>query len=355
VSALPKAAALLVLSGLVLSLGEVAASDPCDGTEGSLASIAKALDEGRWSDAEAFLYPLDPSHSDCVGVVHGLARLRAAQGDPEGAERLYSRALTLAPEDAASYAIFARFQLSRGLMPQAAFLTSQALSIDPDCPEALVIQGKIMGERGNYGDARAVLEKAVALAPDNPDAQHELGVWFYRVNLFDRAARQFETAISLNPFRTRSLDYLAICLEVLGEAEPAERYYRQALRLQEKGGPFLDPTLDYNFGRFLLKQGRLEESLVHLDRAVELFPKRRGPRYQRAKLYLVRGDYESARQDAEHALALGKPGDVVLDLQVHFLLTKIYTMLGQDELAEKHAELARTTEIPEHADDLRRR
>jgi tetratricopeptide (TPR) repeat protein len=102
-------------------------------------------------------------------------------------------------------------------------------------------------------------------------------------------------------------------------------------------------------------QGRLEESLPHLDRAVALHPRRRGPRYQRARLYLARGDYESARQNAERALALGKPGDNVIDLQVYYLLATIYSRLGETELAKKHAELARTTEIPEHADDLRRR
>ena len=50
---------------------------------------------------------------------------------------------------------------------------------------------------------------------------------------------------------------IADCV-VLGEGERAERTYRQAL--EANSGPFFDPTLEYNFGRFLLKQGRLEES-----------------------------------------------------------------------------------------------
>jgi tetratricopeptide (TPR) repeat protein len=332
----------------------VAAGNPCDGSEDALASIARALDEGRWSDAEAFLQPLSQSYPDCVEVVVDQARLRDAQGEPAEAERLFSRALTLAPDDAVILAVFARFQLSRGLGPQAARLAAQALAIDPDCTEALVVRGQILGQRGLYGESRAVLEKAVALDPNNADAQHELGVWFFRVNLFKQAAARFEAAVAVNPNRTRSLDYLALCLEMLGEGERAERVFRDALQLQAKGGPFADPTLDYNFGRFLLKQGRLEEGRPHLDRAIALYPLRRGPRYQRAKLHLAHKNYESAREDAELALALGKPGDVVLDLQVHYLLTTIYSRLGEEELAKKHAELARTTEIPEQAADGRR-
>ena len=278
--------------------------------------------------------------------------MRPGKGDPADVERLFSRALILSPDDAVAHALFARFQLSRGLRSQAAYLTAQALAIDPDCPEALVVRGQILGERGLFGESRAVLERAVALDPTCFEAQHELGVWFFRINLFEQAARRFELAVALRPQRTRSLDYLALCLEMLGDGERAEWAYREAL--VANAGPFFDPTLDYNYGRFLLKQGRLEESLVYINRAVELFPLRRGPRYQRAKLHLAQGDFESAREDAERALALGKSGDLVLDVQVYYLLATIYSRLGESELAKNYAELARTTEIPDQAEDLRR-
>jgi tetratricopeptide (TPR) repeat protein len=353
VSLLRGVVVLGVLAGSVLPRSDVVASTACDGAKAALESVATALDEGRWGDAEALLQPLGMSHPDCSGAVVSLARLRAAQDNPAEAERLFSRALMLAPDDAVAPALYARFQLSRGLGPQAANLVAQALAIDPDCVEALVVRGQILGHRGLFGESRAVLEKAVALDPTSAAAHHELGIWFFRVNLFEQAARHFEKAVALRPHWARSLDYLALCLEMLGEGERAERTYRQAL--EANSGPFFDPTLEYNFGRFLLKQGRLEESLLHLDRAVAAFPLRRGPRYQRAKLRMAQGDYESARQDAERALALGKSGDIVLDLQVYYLLTTIYSRLGEMELAREYAELARTTEIPDHADDLRRR
>jgi len=346
---------LLVVIGLSLGGAELAArneGDPCGGAELNLQAAGAALDEGRWSDAEAFLQPLRISHPDCSGVVVSLARVRAAQDDAAEAERLFSRALTLAPDDAVVHALFARFQLSRSLLPQAARLAALSLAIDPDCPEALVVRGQILGHRGLFGESRVALERAVALDPANAEAQHELGVWFFRVNLFEQAARRFESAAALRPQRTQSLDYLALCLEMLGEGERAEGIYRQAL--EANSGPFFDPTLDFNFGRFLLKQGRLDESLPHVDRAVALFPRRRGPRYQRAKLRLAQGDYQSARQDAERALALGKPDDVILDLQVYYLLATVYSRLGESELAAKYAELARTTEIPEQVTDGRR-
>lgn len=340
----------LLLNGAVGGFQE--ALDPCGGAEANLEVIGEALEKGQWDRAEQFLQPLGRSHPGCSEVVLSMARLRAAQNELAEAERLFSRALMLAPDDPVINALFARFQLSRDLLPQAARLAGQALALDPDCVDALVVRGQLLGKRELFGESRAVLEKAVALDPNSYEAQHELGVWFFRVNLFEQAARHFEVAVGLSPHRTRSIDYLALSLEMLGEGEKAERFYREAV--EANNGPFFDPSLDFNFGRFLLKQGRFEESRTHLDRAVALHSGRRGPRYQRAKLHLAQGELASAREDAERALALGKPGDLVLDLQVYYLLTKIYFRLGETALAEEYAELARTAEIPEHVEDRRR-
>ena len=354
-SSRPHILSFLLIAGGMLGFATSGGGDTidlCEGAEINLKVVKEALEQGQWSKAEEFLQPLGRSHPGCSEVVLSMARLRAAQEDLAEAERLFSRALMLAPDDAVAHAFFARFQLSRSLLPQAAHLTAQALVIDPDCTEALVVRGKILGLRGLFGESRVELEKAVALDPASFEAHYEIGVWFYRVNLFEQAARHFESAVALRPQNTRSLDYLAVSLEMLGEGERAETVYRRAL--EANSGPFFDPTLDFNFGRFLLKQGRLEESLVHIDRAIALFPERRGPRYQRAKLRLAQGDYAAARQDAERALALGKPDDIVLDLQVYYLLSTIYSRLGEAELAKKYAELARTTEIPEQVEDRRR-
>ncbi|MBD3854480.1 MAG: hypothetical protein IFJ96_06830, partial [Acidobacteria bacterium] len=171
-SSLRGVVALVFLAASVLPGGDVSASTACAGAEPALASVATALDEGRWDDADGLLQSLATSHLECGRVILNLARLRAAQeGDPAEVERLFSRALMLAPDDAVAPAVFARFQLSRGLGPQAAYLVAQSLAIDPDCVEALVVRGQILGHRGLYGESRAVLEKAVALDPTSGATQ----------------------------------------------------------------------------------------------------------------------------------------------------------------------------------------
>jgi len=341
----------IVLVLLADWLGSLAAAEPgpCAGSERTVAMATKALDRGDSAKAGPLLEGLATSHADCAGVIIGLARLRAAKGDPAEAERLFDRAVALAPDDAVVHAHAAEFWLTRGRPARADHLAALALSLNPDCAEALVVQGRILSQRGPPDAAREALEKAVRLQPESAEAHYQLGAWLYRRLLHAEAAEHFEKAAALRPSDARALGHLALSVERLGEAERADVAYRDALKVND--GAFRDPFLDYYYGRFLLKQGRLEESSRHLDRAVSLHPDERSVYYERAKLKLELQEYEAARQDAERARGLRDPGGTVIDLQVYYLLATVYARLGDNDQARKYAELSRTTPIPDQAAD----
>lgn len=235
--------------------------------------------------------------------------------------------------------------VKRGRWPEAERLLEPLPKSHPDCPEALVIQGRILGLKGQAQAARQALERALRLDPANVEAQYQLGVWFFRGRLHLDAARHFEKVASARPADARAHDYRGLSLEALGEADRAELAYRSGLKVNAE--PFFDPLLDYNYGRFLLKQNRFAESRSHLDRAVALLPQRRGVHFERAKLHLATKDFAAARLDAERALSVPDPGGLVLDVQVYYLLATVYARLGETELARKYAELSRTTPLSE--------
>jgi tetratricopeptide (TPR) repeat protein len=321
------------------------AAGPCAGAAPALSAIGQALDRREWDEAEHGLQALSPSYENCPRVVLARARLRAGKGDAAAAEELFTRAGGLAPSDPAVQAHFAQFRLSRGQPAQAGYLSALALSADPTCPDALVVKAQLAQRTGKGQEAIEALEKAAGVEPPNAEAHYQLGVWRFRATQRAEAIPHFETAATLRPRDARALDYLGLSLESLGEAEAAERAYGKALAVND--GPFFDSLLDHNYGRFLLKEGRLEESRAHLDRAVTLLPERRTVYYERAKLNLAARDYASARKDAERALVLRDPDGLVLDLQVYYLLTTVYTRLGETELARKYAALSRTAPIPD--------
>jgi len=344
----------LLVGVVLLGSGHVAAPEgvrkgPCAGANPAAQAAAKALDRCRWSDAERLLQPLIASQPDCGSVVLALARLRAARGEVAEAERLFSRATSIAPDDAVAHAHFAQYWLSRGQPARADYEAALALSLDPRCTEALVARGRLLSGRGRLQEACEALETAVSLDPENAEAHYRLGILSFRGKRPDLSTAYFEKVTAVRPVDALAFDYLALSREALGDAEGAERAWRRALDVNEP--PFFDPLLDLNYGRFLRNEGRLEESQSHLDRAAKLLTAHRGVHYERAKLELARKDYEAARRDGERALSTPDPAGLVLELQVYYLLAAIYGRLGETELARKYAELARTTPIPDQAQD----
>jgi tetratricopeptide (TPR) repeat protein len=343
-------AAAAILLGLLLPGGGAAdasadvAGGPCAGTEPALRALGQALDRREWSEAERLLQTL-ASYGTCARVVLGQARLQAARGDAAGAEDLFARAGRLAPDDPLVHGHFAQYRLSRGQPAQAEYLAALALSLKPDCSEALVVKAHLANRSGRAREAREALEKAAGADPPHAEAHYQLGVSCFRGKQRAEAVPHFEKVVALRPRDARAHDYLALSLEALGEAEAAENAYRKALAVND--GPFFDSFVDHNYGRFLLKQGRLQESRTHLDRAVVMLPESRTAYYERGKLNLAARDYATARKDAERALALRDPDGLVLDLQVYYLLATVYARLGETDLARKYAALSRTTPIPE--------
>lgn len=341
-------AAIALLSGLVrVAAGAQARepSDPCAGAGPVLASATSALDRRLWDAADAELQALSASHAGCPAVALGLARIRAARGDTAEAERLFTRAIALGPEEPLAHAFLAQYWLARGQPATADYQASLALAQDPDCSEALVVAGQVLETRQRYPEAFEAFSRAARAGSDDAEAQYQLGVRLFRRKRHEEAVRQFERAAALRPTDARAFDYLALAREALGEPERAERAYASASEVND--GPFFDSFLDHNYGRFLLKQGRLEESREHLDRAVVLLPTSRAAFYERGKLSLAQERYQAAREDAEQALRLRDASGLVLDLQVYYLLATVYRRLGETGLAEKYAQLARTTELPD--------
>jgi tetratricopeptide (TPR) repeat protein len=316
----------------------------CSGAEHQLRSAKQAIDQGHFDEAERLLLPLQTSHPECGEVLLTLARVRASQKDANVAEQLFSRSVELTPNDARSYSYYAEFSFTQGDYVHADYLSDRALSLDGEYPEALLLKGQILVMKGQIPAARELLEKACTVAPDNAEAHFQLAAFFDARKLNHEAVQHFERTITLRPGDPRAYDYLALNLESLGEAKKADAAYRKGLAVNK--GPFFDYFVDYNYGRFLLKQNRLEESKVYLDRSLRLAPETRAVYYEHGKLNVLLHRYQEARRDAERALGLADSSGFVLDLQVYYLLTTVYSRLGEQELARKYAELSRSATIP---------
>ena len=234
--------------------------------------------------------------------------------------------------------------LARGSFEAARVQLAKLTRSNPNCAPALLLRAQLLAAMGDSREAEELYVRACELAPTQPEPFFQLGVFYDSRQQHSKAAEQFRTVLRLAPSDPQAYDYLGLSLEALGEFDKAEASYR--LGLARNAGPRFDPMLHYNYGRFLVKHGRLDDAKAHFDEAVKLSPGVRAVHYERAKLAAKLGDLKGARAYAERALELEDRGGVILDMQVHYLLSRVYRELGEKELAAKFTSLSQQAEIP---------
>lgn len=235
-------------------------------------------------------------------------------------------------------------ELSRGQVDDALSRLSDLEDRHPACGPVATLQAQVQAGLGRMNEAERSFQRAAELAPQRPEPHFQLGVFYDSRQQHGKAAEQFRKVLAITPSDPQAYDYLGLSLEALGEFDKAQVAYRMGLSRNK--GPRFDPMLHYNYGRFLMKHGRIEDAKGHLDEAARHAPGVRAVQYERARVALRLGDTTGARTHAEEALGLEDPGGVILDMQVHYLLSRVYRALGEDELAAKFSALSRDAEIP---------
>jgi len=138
---------------------------------------------------------------------------------------------------------------------------SEAIRKQPSSARANKLLGMAYVAQEKYREAASPLERACALDSHEENACYYLGRVYYFLNRFSEARRTLETVLRNDgTARGPTLLALALTLEALGEAEPAERAYKQAIRAGE-----LRASIDY--GMFLFHHGRGNEGLEVLAKA----------------------------------------------------------------------------------------
>lgn len=321
----------------------------CSGADAELKTLVRDLNRDAFDDAKRLVAQLEASHDGCPALLLAKARILAADGFPTAAGRAFSEYGDKMPDDAEGLAYFVRFLIGQGQYSQIEEFSSDVLRRAPDSPIALSVRGQVLAMQGHSEQARELLERSAGFDPEDVETQFQLGSVLDHLRRPESAVEHFQKSVEMDPGHAQAWDYLALNLEPLGQLDRAEAAYRQGIAVNREG-PHYDAFLEYNYGRFLMKRNRLPEAKKSLDKAVDLVPDCRATWYDRAKLNLRMGDYAQARSDGERALAVTGNTGGILDLQVYVLLEQVYRRLGEKQLADKYAALARETPSPVRKD-----
>jgi anaphase-promoting complex subunit 3 len=167
------------------------------------------------------------------------------------------------------------------------------------------------------------LETAVALAPQDSDAWYFLGRAAYEANRFEKAIDSFDHGLRAGGRQYRLYGGLGLAYEAMAQYNSAERAYRQAVVL---GGSAYWPS--FALGRFLVKQGRAEESLPFFEAASRL-----SPATPEICFEFGRALYQLGR--TEKALHVLKECLPTQDCRVYILLAKVLRQCGEPGAADR--------------------
>ncbi len=132
---------------------------------------------------------------------------------------------------------------------------------------------------GRVSDALESTEAALAQEPDNPRVHFFAGQIYFRAGRYPRAEEAFLRSLALDPYLTDAHNYLGAVYQESGRPADAEKHYRAAL--EDPAYPTPEKAC-LNLGMLYGTQGRDEEALQMLRRAVEYDPKNHQAQFEQA-------------------------------------------------------------------------
>lgn len=216
----------------------------------------------------------------------------------------------------------------------------------PDDRAVVFALGMALLEQNHTEQAQVLLDRILR---DGESAESEflLGQMEYQRQNNLEAARRLERAVKLNPKLPGAHSMYGVVLRDIGKPDLAAEQFREEL----KGNPYDFPA-NIQTAMIAKQDGRLEEALGYIERALEVRPADPGALYQRASIHLAQGLTEQARQEFEQ-LVRDYPGFA----EAHAALATVYYRLRRtaDGDRERAAALRAQEEAQKQLEERRKR
>jgi len=189
--------------------------------------------------------------------------------------------------------------------------------------------------------AETYFQRAAKLNPNDFMARYYLGLYHLTRKRAAQAEQDFIEVVRLNPLYLDGLNMLAVTQEQRGKHEEAMQNYRKAIELCEKLPVKTESPYLY-LGRLLILLDRYEESVLLLQKAVEINPASQGA-------WLALGQSLShLEKDAQAIEALQRAARLdPSDKGPHFQMMRIYQRQKRMEEARHEMEIFRKLEEAE--------
>jgi tetratricopeptide (TPR) repeat protein len=155
--------------------------------------------------------------------------------------------------------------------------------------------GVALEAQGRVVDAIRAFRAALSRESEMARAHRRLGTLLGNTEHVSEARRHLERAVALEPQSADGHHFLAVALHRLGETSKAMEHETRAIALAESSdSKELLGTAHYGLALMLQSEGRLDEAVQHLERALVYYPKDVDVLSELARAHHLLGHHEAA-------------------------------------------------------------
>jgi arylsulfatase A-like enzyme/Flp pilus assembly protein TadD len=229
--------------------------------DAQLQAVVELYRRGDVRGALALCETVVEKRPDMAIALSHLALLQRELGELGAAVKSLERSLSLTPGDTETVALLGNYLNEAGRSGEARALLQPYARREPPDVDVLIALGVAHANLGQAEGAVSSFERARAADPTNPLPMLNLATVHVSARRFDRARKELEAVLLLNPNLARAHNALGVVAAQTGRPEEAIEHWRRAVELD----PVSFDTL-FNLGSVLLRLGRREEARPYLDR-----------------------------------------------------------------------------------------
>lgn len=289
--------------------------------------------QGKFEEALAGI-PAGDRDAETEGhllVLRGLSHL--GLGRPDAADRAFSEAQRLDPEDATPLVGRAKVAMSRGLNSAAERFVGQAIEIDAESIDAWFLRGELARANRDLPQAVAHYDKTLSLQPEHADARRARAAAFLGLDRIPDALADITEVRARNPEDAEAAYLQASILNRLGRETAAVAALQDAAKIIEgysEGFVRANPATLFLAARVFYRLGRHDVAVFAARDFIRRSPKHLGARKVLVRSLLADGKTDSAIDALQEMARLARDDPSVLAL------------LGQALIrAGRHAEAVR--------------
>ena len=302
------------------------------------------LASGETDEAARFYEKLGNSPE----ALYGMARVRTARGDTQGAVLALAKAVELFPPYGAAHFALAQayrklgdaakvqqhqqaYEKDKLVVPPGDSLMAAVRQLNAG-PLGILREGVTLEKAGRLEDAAAVHLKALEVDSNLTQAHINLISIFGRLNQPEKAAYHYERAVALNPNLAETHYNYGVFLFGQGKLREAKAAFEKTVALQP-----MNADAHNNLGVILQQDGRLEEASRYFRKAIEIKPDFRLAHFHLGRILANQRAYPEAIEQLQKTI---EPEDESTPAYL-YALAAVYARAGQREPAIRYGRAAR--------------